>query len=123
MALLTACGGSSSTTSSSPSPAPSTASLPDLEVNDIEAIDDGAKITINNAGTGNAGDFNLFIELSKDGKTVGEFNKKVNGLSAGEEKVVETSFSGTEYDGFIYVEIDSYNAIVESDEENNSFAL
>lgn len=117
MAFLTACGGSATTT------APSTVSLPDLEVTDIEEIDDGAKITVHNAGTAPAGDFNLHIEISKDTNPAGEFNIKVNGLAAGEEKVIETSFSGTEHNGIIFTEIDSRNAIVESDEENNEFGF
>lgn len=123
--ILAACASGTSTTSTDSSATPSSsseASLPDLEVLDIEEIDDGAKITLNNAGTAPAGDFNLHIELSKDGNTVGEFNKKVNGIAAGEEKIVETSFSGTEY-GLMYVKADSYNVIVESDEENNEFGF
>lgn len=100
----------------------STAHAPDLEIVDVEQIADGAKVTIENNGTADAGEFNLFFELSKDGKTMGEFNKKVSGVPAGGEKVVETTFSGTEY-GLGYAKVDSKNAIAESDEENNEFGF
>lgn len=118
--LLTAC--TSSSTREPETDSTATADAPDLEITDAEEVTDGVKVTIENSGTADAGEFYLFFELSKDGKTVGEFNKKVSGVKAGEEKIVETSFSGTEY-GLGYAKVDSKNAISESDEENNEFGF
>lgn len=120
--LLTACTTGSSDKPETASAPPATADAPDLEITDVEEITDGVKVTIENNGTAAAGEFYLFFELSKDGKIVGEFNKKVSGVPAGEEKIVETTFSGTEY-GLGYAKVDSKDAIAESDEENNEFGF
>jgi len=101
--------------------------LPDLNISSLTNISTEAEprfaVEIRNDGS-DAGEFKVKIVLTKDGATVGEVSKPIEKIDAGSSETVETGLTGFEGD-YDKAEAfaDSENAIIESNEDNNSITL